>query len=71
MKNLINTTIYETAQVNGKWYVKNEASDRTESTLSFGSKFLADMLCANMMGYTVSTEEFVNASNKGAYTEVA
>lgn len=71
MKNLINTTIYETAQENGKWYVKNEACDRTESTLSFGSKFLADMLCANMMGYTVSTEDFVNASNKGSYMEVA
>ena len=67
MKNLTNTTIYETAQVNGKWYVKNEVSDKTESTLSFTSKFLADMLCANMMGYTVSTKELV----KDIYKNVA
>ena len=71
MKNLLNTTIYESVLVDGRWYVKNVDSENLDSSISFSSKLLADMLCANMMGYTVSVKECVNSEVTDARTEVA
>ncbi|MBQ7832542.1 MAG: hypothetical protein IJ336_03075 [Lachnospiraceae bacterium] len=71
MKNLLNVAIYESVLVDGRWYVKNVDSDKIDSSISFGSKILADMLCANMMGYTVSVKECANSELENARTEVA
>jgi len=50
-------TIYEAVLVEGRWYVMDTERKKTAFQLSFTDKRLADMMCANLMGYTIDVYE--------------